>query len=213
MGALGWAQAAMRMLRIAMIAVPIVWSGAQPCPARGQTLAPWRDLVAEASRRFEVPENWIERVIAVESAGHTMQDGRPIRSRKGAMGLMQLMPATWAEMRDRLGLGDDPDDPRDNIMAGTFYLKLMHQRFGYPGLFGAYNAGPVRYQQYLSGRTLPRETRDYLARITVGNAVANPVLTEQDRRLFVPDPSSLTTLATPVEERPKVDPLFAIRRP
>ena len=106
-----------------------------------------------------------------ESHGLTTLAGRPITSHAGAMGLMQLMPATWAEMRCRLGLGADPHDPRDNILAGTFYLRLMYERFGYPGLFGAYNAGPGRYAAYTAGsRTLPTETHRYLASVT-GNAV------------------------------------------
>src|SRR3546814_5147096 len=99
-----------------------------------------------------------------ESGGHTMLDGRPITSRAGAMGLMQLMPASYADMRRRLDLGPNPHDPRDNIRAGTFYLRLMYERFGYPGLFAAYNAGPARYAAHLrTGRTLPGETRSYLA--------------------------------------------------
>ena len=82
------------------------------------------------------------------------------------MGLMQLMPATWVDMRARLSLGFNPDDPRDNILAGTFYLRLMYERFGYPGLFGAYNAGPGRYAQHLAGRrSLPVETVDYLVKV------------------------------------------------
>src|SRR3546814_15201519 len=84
-----------------------------------------------------------------ESGGHTMLDGRPITSRAGAMGLMQLMPASYADMRRRLDLGPNPHDPRDNIRAGTFYLRLMYERFGYPGLFAAYNAGPARYAAHL----------------------------------------------------------------
>src|SRR3546814_6544602 len=92
-----------------------------------------------------------------------MLNGRPIRSRAGARGLMQLMPATWADMRARLGLGRNPDDPRDNILAATFFLRLMYDRFGYPGLFGAYNAGPGAYSAWLAGnRRLPRETVAYL---------------------------------------------------
>jgi hypothetical protein len=92
--------------------------------------------------------------------------GRPITSRAGAMGLMQIMPGTWAELRARLGLGADPHDPRDNILAGAFYLKLMYDRFGYPGLFGAYNAGPARYAAWLADRRpLPAETRAYLAQL------------------------------------------------
>ena len=42
------------------------------------------------------------------------------------MGLVQLMPATWMDMRARLSLGSNPDDPRDNILAGTFFLRLMY---------------------------------------------------------------------------------------
>jgi soluble lytic murein transglycosylase-like protein len=76
------------------------------------------------------------------------------------MGLMQLMPATWASMRSALGLGADPYQPRDNILAGTAYLRAMYDRFGFPGLFGAYNAGPGRYGASVNaGRSLPVETR------------------------------------------------------
>jgi hypothetical protein len=90
----------------------------------------------------------------------TIWQGRPITSRAGAMGLMQLMPATWASMRSALGLGGDPYQPRDNILAGTAYLRAMYDRFGYPGLFGAYNAGPGRYGASVNaGRSLPDETR------------------------------------------------------
>ncbi len=101
-----------------------------------------------------------------ESGGRTTWNGRPTVSHAGAMGLMQLMPATWTEMRRRLRLGHDPHAPRDNILAGTLYLRLMHDRFGYPGLFAAYNAGPARYAAYLEGRrSLPGETRDYLQKV------------------------------------------------
>jgi hypothetical protein len=83
------------------------------------------------------------------------------------MGLMQLMPGTWRDMRARFGLGEDPHDPRDNILAGTAYLRLMYDRFGYPGLFAAYNAGPVRYASHLAtGRPLPSETVAYMAAVT-----------------------------------------------
>ena len=102
-----------------------------------------------------------------ESGGQTMLGGRPIVSRAGAMGLMQLMPATWAEMRSSLALGSDPHDPADNIVAGACYLRLMYDRFGYPGLFAAYNAGPARYAAHLAtGSALPGETNAYLR--TVG---------------------------------------------
>jgi soluble lytic murein transglycosylase-like protein len=132
-------------------------------PANADQVERWRPNIAEASARFGIPAEWIEQVMRAESGGKTMLNGRPITSRAGAMGLMQLMPGTWAEMRSALGLGTDPHDPRDNVLAGTFYLRLMYDRFGYPGLFAAYNAGPARYAAYLAGRRpLPGETRLYL---------------------------------------------------
>jgi soluble lytic murein transglycosylase-like protein len=138
-------------------------------PAHADQVTRWRLYIDEASARFGIPAIWVERVIRTESAGLTTLNGGPITSRTGAMGLMQLMPDTWAEMRRRLGLGADPHAPRDNILAGTFYLRLMYDRFGYPGLFAAYNAGPARYVAYLAtGRTLPGETRAYL--VAVGGA-------------------------------------------
>ena len=138
-----------------------------PAPVSAQSVAEWRPYIAEASGQFGVPVAWIERVMRVESGGRLRLDGRPITSPAGAMGLMQLMPATWAEMRDVYRLGRDPYDPRDNIIAGTAYLRMMHDRFGYPGMFGAYNAGPGRYAEHLAtGRALPGETRAYLAAVT-----------------------------------------------
>lgn len=126
----------------------------------------WSPHIREASLRFGIPEQWIRRVIRAESGGRTMLDGRPIASRAGAMGLMQLMPGTWAEMRARHGLGADPHQPRDNILAGTAYLRAMHDRFGYPGLFAAYNAGPQRYAEHLTmRRRLPAETVQYVAAV------------------------------------------------
>lgn len=148
-------------------------------PAHAETVADWRTYINEASGRFGVPVAWIERVMRAESGGQTTLGGRPIRSSAGAMGLMQLMPGTWADMRARLGLGSNPDDPRDNILAGTLYLRLMYDRFGYPGLFAAYNAGPKRYADYLAGRVrLPSETVGYLASVAPASSgrVATPVV-------------------------------------
>jgi soluble lytic murein transglycosylase-like protein len=140
-------------------------------PAAAQSVDRWSVQIAEASSRFRVPQEWIRRVMAAERGGRTMLGGRPIRSPAGAMGLMQLMPGTWAEMRARLRLGNDPDDPRDNILAGSAYLREMYDRFGYPGLFAAYNAGPSRYAQHLAtGRRLPSETVTYVWRVADGGA-------------------------------------------
>lgn len=129
----------------------------------------WSAEIDAAAARCGVPAEWIARVMRAESGGRTLLAGRPIRSRKGAIGLMQLMPGTWAELRRDLALGDNPDPPADNIVAGACYLRRMYDRFGYPGLFGAYNAGPARYAAWLAGEaTLPGETADYL------RAVAGP---------------------------------------
>lgn len=145
---------------------------AAAAPAAAEPLDRYAPHIAEAAQRFGVPQDWIERVIRAESGGRTMLGGRPIVSRAGAMGLMQLMPGTWAEMRAALRLGRNPHAPRDNILAGTFYLRLLYDRFGYPGLFAAYNAGPARYSAYLAGRSrLPAETRNYLATIAGETAI------------------------------------------
>lgn len=168
----------MAALRLACAALAL----AIAAPSSAQPTARWRSHISEASVRCGVPANWIERVMRAESSGETMLGGRPIRSRAGAMGLMQLMPGTWDEMRRTLGLGRDPHDPADNIMAGSCYLRLMYDRFGYPGLFAAYNAGPARYAAHLAtGRELPGETIAYLGKVT-GSAMSAPVSPPQPAR-------------------------------
>lgn len=129
-------------------------------PVAQQAGDPFAAHVAEASLRFGIPPDWIRAVRHVESRGNP----RAV-SPKGAMGLMQVMPETWAALRARHGLGDDPFDPRDNILAGAAYLREMHDRYGtVAGMLAAYNAGPGRYDEYLvSGRALPAETRAYVA--------------------------------------------------
>lgn len=133
---------------------------AETAPSRVmQSSNPYAVYIAEASQRFGIPAQLILAVMRVESAG----DARVV-SAKGAMGLMQIMPNTWDELRARYGLGRDPFDPRDNILAGAAYLNELHDRFGAPGFLAAYNAGPTRYAEHLeTGRPLPRETRDYVA--------------------------------------------------
>jgi soluble lytic murein transglycosylase-like protein len=149
-------------VKAGLLAVLLGWSA----PAAADPVARWSPLIAEAAERFALPAAWIERVMRAESGGRTVLHGRPVVSSAGAMGLMQLMPGTWRDMRARLGLGGDPHDPRDNILAGTAYLRLMYDRFGYPGLFAAYNAGPARYARHLArGTPLPAETVAYLAAV------------------------------------------------
>ena len=132
---------------------------------------PYAAHIAEASQRFGIPEHWIRAVLRAESAG----DVRAVSS-AGAMGLMQVMPDTWAGLRVRHGLGRDPYDPRDNILAGTAYLREMFDRYGnVAAMLAAYNAGPGRYDEYLAtGRTLPAETRAYVAALApiLGGATA-----------------------------------------
>ena len=121
---------------------------------------PYAAQVTEASQRFGIPTTWIMAVMRAESAG----DLRAVSS-AGAMGLMQVMPDTWAGLRIRHGLGRDPYDPRDNILAGTAYLREMWDRYGnVAAMLAAYNAGPARYDEYrLADRPLPAETRAYVA--------------------------------------------------
>ena len=146
----------------------LITFGATGAPARAETPPqasitardPHAAAIAEAAARFAIPEPWIDAVIVVESAGNP----RAV-SPAGAMGLMQVMPGTWAALRQLHGLGDDPFDARDNILAGTAYLRAMLDRYGNTGaMLAAYNAGPGRYDAYLqTGRLLPAETRAYVA--------------------------------------------------
>jgi hypothetical protein len=121
---------------------------------------PYAAQVTEASQRFGIPTTWIMAVMRAESAG----DVRALSS-AGAMGLMQVMPDTWAGLRIRHGIGHDPFEPRDNILAGTAYLREMWDRYGnVAAMLAAYNAGPARYDEYrLTDRPLPAETRAYVA--------------------------------------------------
>lgn len=137
--------------------------------ARFRIHDPFADFIDEASRRFGVPVYWIRAVLELESAG----DARA-KSPKGAMGLMQIMPKTWAELRLRYGLGNDAYNPRDNILAGSGYLRELHDRYGSPGFLAAYNAGPGRYEEYLAGRALPAEAQAYLQKLApmIGGDVA-----------------------------------------
>jgi cell division septation protein DedD len=127
---------------------------------------PWGPYIREASVRFDMPDIWIRSLMRVESGGKEYQNGDLITSGAGAMGLMQVMPQTYDELRDRYNLGDDPFDPHDNIMAGVSYMREMYELYGSPGFLAAYNAGPSRLDDYLANnRPLPDETRRYVAMI------------------------------------------------
>jgi len=86
------------------------------------------------------------------------------------------MPSTYATLAARYGLGADPWNPRDNVLAGAAYLREMYDRYGATGMLAAYNAGPGRWEDHLSReRPLPDETVRYIARLgpVVGGNVAS----------------------------------------
>jgi D-alanyl-D-alanine carboxypeptidase len=131
-------------------------------PPPGPPGDPWGPYVQEAAARYRVPEQWVRAVMKQESGGQE-QATSPV----GAMGLMQVMPATYEELRSRHRLGEDPYDPHNNILAGTAYIREMYDRYGAPGFLAAYNAGPDRVDNYLAGKSgLPDETVNYLAAVT-----------------------------------------------
>ncbi len=128
---------------------------------------PWGPYIHEAAAKFDVPDRWIREVMRQESGGKLYHGGSLVTSGAGAMGLMQVMPATYDDIRNRYPeLGDDPYDPHNNILAGTAYIREMYDIYGSPAFLAAYNAGPGRLDDYLtSNRTLPEETRRYVAAI------------------------------------------------
>ena len=155
---------------VMILASSMLWSSAAHAgrisPGAHRTssepLHPFAAFVTEASRRFSVPEHWIRAVMRVESGAK-----QRAQSKKGAIGLMQIMPATWVELRSRYRLGVDPYDPHDNILAGAAYIRELHDRYGAPGFLAAYNAGPGRYERHLvTGQPLPGETQAYVATLT-----------------------------------------------
>lgn len=182
------------IIALALLATPMADAEAQSMavvsPPPSSQSAPLDQAISEASRRFGVPETWIRAVIRFESFG----DPRAV-SRKGAIGLMQLMPATYATLRQSLHLGANPFDIHDNVAAGTAYMRMMFDRYGVAGMVGAYNAGPARWEAYVSGvRSLPSETVSYLARLA-------------DRLGFVP-PAVASKTSSPAGPTPREAPLF-----
>jgi len=112
--------------------------------------------IKQVAARYDVPADLVGAVIEAESS----RNPRAV-SRRGARGLMQLMPKT----AKRLGV-DDPFDPRANIEAGVKHLRAMIDIFGndLPRVLAAYNAGEVAVIKH---RGVPpyRETRAYVKRI------------------------------------------------
>ena len=174
-----------------VITIAVAMLACEPAAAQQAPVSTSRDAnpaataVSDAALRFGIPEQWIYAVMRAESAGRVNATS-PV----GAMGLMQIMPATWAVLSARYGLGHDPYDPRANVMAGAAYIREMHDRYGAPGFLAAYNAGPGRYEAYLKdGRALPPETRNYVAKIAPAlDGTRRP----PSNSIAAPDPHSWT---------------------
>lgn len=136
-------------------------------PAASQVPRPANACLAhvpEAAARSGLPQDIIVRVMMAESGGNPRA-----LSPKGAMGCMQIMPATWASLSARYALGRDPWDAHANMIAGSLYLAELIARYGVPGALAAYNAGEGRWQRYRdNGTPLPAETVAYIARIGRG---------------------------------------------
>ena len=150
---------------------PIETIRVSPNPDAGmsarQLMDRWDPLIADASKRFKIPAAWIRNVMRSESGGRTYLNGQPITSNKGAVGLMQVEPGTYAQMAEQYRLGKDPFNPQDNIYAGAAYLRWLHGKYGFPAMFAAYNTGPGNLEDHLHhGAPLPAETRAYVAGIT-----------------------------------------------
>ncbi len=182
---------------------------AQNAPvSRSSPRETYADHIAEAAQRFELPAAWIRAVLKAESNG----DPRAV-SPKGAIGLMQIMPETWGDLRVRHRLGADPYDPHDNIIAGAAYIRELLDRYGSPGWIAAYNAGPGRYEASLKGRSLPPETRAYVTAVASRlDGAGEPGVTV----VAAVDPLSWTRaplfIALP-DRRPAADPMQAERPP
>jgi soluble lytic murein transglycosylase-like protein len=120
-------------------------------------------LIGSLAERHRVAPDLVRAVISVESGNLPTA-----RSRKGAMGLMQLMPATAR----RYSVGD-PYDPAENLDAGIRHLSSLLDRYDLRLALAAYNAGEGAIERY-GGMPPYRETRDYVARV-LRRTAASPI--------------------------------------
>ncbi len=160
-----------------------------------------RDHAAEAGARSTLDVEVIGRVMRAESGG----DSHAI-SPKGAIGCMQIMPATWADLTARYALGADPFDARLNMIGGALYLAELTRQFGPVGAFAAYNAGPARYARYLAGGApLPAESVAYVARLrgdTLPDASLPARVRWQVATLFLPATGTATSPTNAMPDQP-----------
>lgn len=176
------------MTLLGVIAVTASASPSGSAAARPASLNSCAVYVPEAARRSGLTEDVVARVMLAESGGNAR-----IVSVKGAIGCMQIMPATWAYLTARYTLGADPIDARMNMIGGAMYLAELAARYGWPGALSAYNAGPGRYQRYVQGGVpLPAETIAYTARLgrnAEGPPAAASAQRWQEARLFMTRPT------------------------
>lgn len=191
-----------------------------------QRMERWTPFIQEASRRYNVSGLWIRAVMLIESGGRTMlDDRRPIVSSAGAMGLMQLMPKTWSEMRAAHRLGTDPFDPHDNVMAGAAYLSDLYRQYGYPTMFAAYNDGPGMLAAHAAlHQPMPEETVGYVrdiasilgtgVRYRAGSKHSLARLTRPDGTPVMIDVGAVVSIraALPGEYAPSVQSVIGIGR-
>jgi soluble lytic murein transglycosylase-like protein len=134
---------------------PVVETPAAAAPIDTSVVAvPYGDIIERLSAEQNVPAKLVRAVIQVESAYNVRA-----RSHKGAMGLMQLMPATARQYAVA-----DPYDPATNIEAGIKHLKSLLQRLPVALALAAYNAGEAAVQRFNGIPPYP-ETRNYVSRI------------------------------------------------
>jgi soluble lytic murein transglycosylase-like protein len=155
--------------------------------------AEYEPLVIEHAAANGVRPELVRGVIQAESAFNPLA-----RSNKGAMGLMQLMPATASDYNVR-----NPYDASQNIRAGVAYLKALLTRYGNNEelALAAYNAGPGAVKKY--GSVPPyRETRNYIARIRSNAGPSPAISTAVYRQIEVVDGHEVTRLSNIPPARP-----------
>lgn len=133
---------------------PEVETPAATLTAQSALPVKYGEIIDKVSAEQGVSPKLVRALIQVESAYHERA-----RSPKGAMGLMQLMPATARQYAVA-----DPYDPTSNIEAGIKHLKSLLERLPVALALAAYNAGEAAVQRF-NGIPPYRETQDYVTRI------------------------------------------------
>jgi len=160
---------------------------------------PYGDLLHKSAYRGR-RGGLISAIMRAESGGNPNAT-----SSAGAMGLMQLMPGTYADLRKNrpdLNLGSNPYDPVDNMKAGTAYIQQMLGMFGNDPekALAAYNWGPGNLQKDIAAhgsrwrQYLPRETSQYVARVLGSSGGGNGGYSSVDVNLYVHQEAGSNTI-------------------